>query len=155
MGAAAGPGEEDHSARGSVLLLLATYANREGIAFPSIARMAEDAGFKVKTRRRTDRRGKPRETRECNAITAALGELKGQGPDLAQPRRPGRSTRVELLMPPAETGAENGLAAECRPSGLVPLETGIRPPLRQRSEVQRTTNVKSQNNREEPRVRPL
>ena len=82
-----------------VLVLLATYGNEEGKAWPAVSRIAREAGLAVKKVR----------GRECesNAVSAAITELTERGLIWRKGRGPGHSAVIELLFQtPRRTGGQ-------------------------------------------------
>jgi hypothetical protein len=86
-----------------VLLLLATYANKDGVAWPSIRSLALDAGLKVKARRRGDRDSV---IYENSAVSAALIRLQELGLIWRSQGGRGRPAITELLFNPALEGKD-------------------------------------------------
>jgi Helix-turn-helix domain len=103
-----------------LLLVLATYANAEGVAWPSIATLARDAGLKVKVVKRRDRAGRVRTTYENSAVSAALAHLQQLGLIWRTQHGPGRPGNTELLFNPSVQPETKGDASP--PSSRRPNE---------------------------------
>lgn len=96
------PGRPLRPLEGHLLLVLATYANENGIAWPSVKALAEDVGYKVRERERNGR-----VIFENSHVTKVLADLQDVGLVWSRRRGRGQSAERELLMP---SGREDGEA---------------------------------------------
>jgi hypothetical protein len=97
-----------------VLLLLATYANEQAIAWPSIATLARDAALRVTVRHR--RGGRVEESN--SSISAALVRLEELQLIWRRQAGRGRPATCELLCPGGEPSGRQEGNGRIQPSGL-------------------------------------
>lgn len=126
-----------------VLLLLATYANRDAIAWPRIATLALDVGLTVKRRQRRDpRSGRIRSSEGNSAISAALARLEELQLIWRKQAGRGRAVRIELLFNPSAQAEGNtatkpsavaeGKQPQARPPEIRLPSASAEPALRER-----------------------
>lgn len=89
-----------------LMLVLATYADKEAVAFPSIKTLAIDCGLR------------PTEDGRNSAVSAALKRLEEMGLVWTKQGGHGRSARRELLFKPSGTPEGSDVDADAQPSAL-------------------------------------
>jgi hypothetical protein len=94
-----------------VLLILATYANPDGVAWPSLQTIARDAGLK------------PKADGRCSTVSAALARLEELRLVWTTHGGRGATARRELLVDPAELMG----SATTEPNDTLDKRAGFRP----------------------------
>jgi DNA-binding MarR family transcriptional regulator len=114
-----------------VLLLLATYANREAVAWPSLRTLALDAGYK------------PTDSGTCSTISSAIARLEDLGLVWTKQAGHGKAARRELLYrPPAAEPSETEEGTE--PSAI--QEATVEPSATEEAQPSANAEQKNQTN---------
>jgi len=104
--------ERDLKPRDSLILhILVGYADprtQPVLAYPSIKRIAEDAGYTVTQRTKRDRSGRQRTSYHCSTVSAALDRLREQGVIWTRQHGRGNTARHELLYRPLPSDGPEG-----------------------------------------------